>query len=110
MPIIKSAKKKLRQDKKRQIENKKVRELLKKTIKEAGKNVTDKTVREAFSIIDKSAKIHLIHKNKAAHLKSALSKKLALKHPKAKADAKPKPAAAKTAPKLKKTTKKTSKK
>src|SRR5258708_6468549 len=102
MPVIKSAKKKLRQDKKRQIENKKIRDLLKKVVKEATKNATDKTVRQAFSVIDKSAKKHLIHKNKAAHLKSSLSKKLALKHPKTTATAKAKVPVAKKAPKAKK--------
>ncbi len=99
MPVIKSAKKKLRQDKKRQAENKKIKDLLKKTIKEAFKNATEKTIKEAFSIVDKAAKKRIIHKNKAAHLKSALSKKLGHKSPKATA---PK----KTAVKSKKTTKK----
>lgn len=88
MPVIKSAIKKLRKDKKRQLENKKIKDLLKKVLKEARKNVNEKNVMLAFSTVDKAVKKNIIHKNKAAHLKSQLSKKLAVKHPR--------PAAAKT--------------
>lgn len=99
MPVIKSARKKLRQDKKRQADNKKLENLLKKTLKEAGKNVSLKNIKEAFSIVDKAAKKNIIHKNKAARIKSALSKKLTDKTPRATA---PK----KVSSKKKKTTKK----
>lgn len=79
MPVIKSAKKKLRQDKKRTVENKKVKDLLKKTVKELIKVKDAKTLTQAFSIIDKATKKNLIHKNKAARLKSSLSKKVSPK-------------------------------
>ena len=82
MPVIKSAKKKLRQDKKRQIVNKTFRDLLKKTLKEARKNISEKNIKEAFSIVDKAAKKNLIHKNKAARIQSALSKLIGNKTPK----------------------------
>lgn len=74
MPVTKSAQKKLRQDKKRQIINKKLEESLKKTIKKTIKNPDLKKISEATRAIDKAVKKSLIHKNKAARLKSRLSK------------------------------------
>lgn len=98
MPVIKSAKKKLRQDKKRQTGNKIVRDLLKKTLKEARKNISEKNIKEAFSIVDKAAKKNIIHKNKAGRIKSSLSKLIGNKTPKT--------AAIKKAPTKKKSAKK----
>lgn len=95
MPVIKSAKKKLRQDKKRTLANKKIRVLLKKTIKNASKSIDEKSLREAVSVVDKAAKNNIIHKNKASHLKSALAKKLSEKSPKATASSKTMPTPAK---------------
>ena len=74
MPVIKSAEKKLRQDKKREIRNNIARNLLKKGLKVARKTPTKENISKATKIIDKLAKKNLIHKNKAARLKSALSK------------------------------------
>lgn len=79
MPVIKSAKKKLHQDKKATIRNAKQEAALKDAIKEARKNPTAKTVSAATSLTDKAAKRFIIHKNKAARLKSALSKLLSPK-------------------------------
>ena len=74
MPLLKHAKKKLRQDKKRTLKNKKVRELYKSLVKKAKTDPTEKNVSAAFSSIDKAAKHHIIHSNKAARLKSSISK------------------------------------
>ncbi len=74
MPVIKSAKKKLRQDKKRTIENKKVLTITKKLIKKARKEVSKKIILEAVKSIDKAVKKGIFHKNKAARLKSQLAK------------------------------------
>lgn len=74
MPVIKSAKKKLRQDKKRTARNKNIRELLRDVLKKARKNPSEKTIQAAIKTTDKAAKAHIIHKNKAARLKSSLSK------------------------------------
>lgn len=74
MPIIKSAIKKLRKDKKRTILNKAKKENLKALIKKARVNKTPENLRAVFSALDKAAKVNLIHKNKAARLKSRLSK------------------------------------
>lgn len=88
MPVIKSAKKKLRQDKKRTAANKKFEDLFKKLVKKARKDSSGKNIKEAVIIIDKAAKRNIIHKNKAARLKSSLSKLLG--KPKSKLAAKPK--------------------
>lgn len=74
MPVIKSAIKKLRQDKKRRIRNLKAKDLLKSSIKKAKKNPSLKTIQETVSLIDKAAKQHILHKNKSARIKSQLSK------------------------------------
>lgn len=76
MPVIKSAKKKLRQDKKRQIRNKRIKNLLADTVKKAKKNATRANILNAFRAADKAAKLKIIHKNKASRVKSALSKLL----------------------------------
>lgn len=81
MPAIKSAKKKLRVDKKRQSANKKMAALINITIEKAEKKPTPKSVQEAFSVIDKGVKKKIIHKNKAARLKSRLSKLISKKTP-----------------------------
>ena len=76
MPIIKSAKKKLRADKKRKAFNKKLANILSSSIKNSKRFPSQKNIQEAISIVDKSAKKNIIHKNKAARLKSKLSKLL----------------------------------
>lgn len=79
MPVIKSAKKKLRQDKKRQARNKVQKDFLKKVVKEFKKSPSEKGLTAVFKAADKSVKNHLIHQNKAARLKSTLTKVLAPK-------------------------------
>lgn len=73
MPVIQSAKKKQRQDKKRYQKNQRMRSRYKDMIKKAKKKRTKKTIQTAYSAIDKAAKRHVIHKNKAARLKSILA-------------------------------------
>ena len=76
MPVIKSAKKKLRQDSKREIQNEKVRDTLKVSIKKAKQEKSVKAITTAVSLADKAAKNHIIHKNKSARIKSSLAKLL----------------------------------
>ncbi len=73
MPNIKSAKKKLRQDAKKTKNNATYKKTLKKTLKNMGK-MKSKDLSSAHSVIDKAAKKGAIHKNKAARLKSKVSK------------------------------------
>jgi small subunit ribosomal protein S20 len=74
MPVIKSAKKKLRKDKKVTVQNNNLRKELKIALKEAVKKPSEASAKKAFKIIDKATKKNIIHKNKGARLKSKLSK------------------------------------
>lgn len=83
MPIIKSAKKALRQSKRRNEQNvayknkvHKTKKTIQKGIiaKEADKTKTD--LKAFYKIVDKAAKRNVIHKNKANRLKSRLAKKI----------------------------------
>jgi small subunit ribosomal protein S20 len=77
MPILKHAKKKLKQDKKRELHNRGLKTAFKNLVKDATKSKTADSLSAAFSAVDKAAKKNLIHENKAAHIKSALSKVVA---------------------------------
>lgn len=74
MPIIRSAIKKVRKDKVRTARNKKRELSLKSLVKKARTSKAQKDLQAAFSALDKAAKVHLIHPNKSARLKSRLSK------------------------------------
>ncbi len=78
MPTHKSAKKAHRKSEKLRQHNKAVKSRLKTAFKEA-LNQTDaakktEQIKKAFSLIDKAAKRKLIPKNRAARLKSRLSR------------------------------------
>src|SRR5690349_12915355 len=88
MPVLKHAKKKLRQDKVRTERNKKLKEQFKKLVKEARAKKTEKAMSEAFSAIDKATKHYILHKNTAARMKSGLAKVVAGKAPAVKEAAK----------------------
>ncbi len=79
MPITKQAEKKLRHDRKRTVEIKRVHAALHKLVKSMRKHPTQKSLTQVFAALDKAAKTHAIHKNKAARLKARLSKLLAKK-------------------------------
>lgn len=76
MPILKSAIKKLRRDKKKEKENNSFMLVTEKAVKNAKKVKSEKAVSGAFSLVDKAVKKHLIHKNKANRIKSSISKTL----------------------------------
>jgi len=76
MPITKSAQKALRQTKRRTVRNKAWKNKLKDATKKAEAQKTKETVSYAFKIIDKSAKVGIIPKNKAGRVKSRLSRLL----------------------------------
>jgi len=83
MPIIKSAKKALRQNIKRQAKNKTRKQSLKSILKEtrelAGKKTSDakKNLPAVYKALDKAAKIGLIKPNTAARKKSRIAKLIA---------------------------------
>jgi small subunit ribosomal protein S20 len=80
MPITKSAKKALRQNIRRRKINLKRKVELKSVIKQfkklaaENKEEAKKYLSQVYKKLDKSAKVNLIKKNKAARLKSRLSK------------------------------------
>lgn len=80
MPITSSAKKALRKDRRRTIINKQLRKRLKEALKKARQKPTVKTCTLAVSILDRTAKKKVIHKNKASRLKSHLAKLLKSPH------------------------------
>lgn len=79
MPIIKSAQKKLRQDKVRTQANNATKRQYKDAVKDvaktaaAGKKVSADAVKTAYKKIDKAAKKNVIHANKAARMKSQVA-------------------------------------
>lgn len=77
MPIIKSAIKKLRQDRNRTKRNDLLRMKVEAILRRAKKDKKKETVQEATSLIDKAAKHGIFHKNKAARMKSKISKLVA---------------------------------
>lgn len=82
MPIIKSAKKKLRQDKKRTQQNLEVKKTVKAEILAFKRKPTAASLAKVFATLDIAAKKNVFHPNKAARLKSRLSKLLGKKPPK----------------------------
>ena len=74
MPITSSATKKMRRDVRKRALNLEKKIALKKAIKTAKADPTVENVKIAQKAIDKSAKLNLMHKNRAARLKSKLSK------------------------------------
>jgi small subunit ribosomal protein S20 len=77
MATHKSAEKRYRQSEKRRIHNKYYARTTRNAVK-ALRNTTEKAAAIALlpkvsSMLDKLAKIHVIHKNKAANLKSSLA-------------------------------------
>ena len=76
MPILSSALKALRQTKRKTAINRPVKSRAKSMI-DAMRKVPDLTnLSKAFSAVDRAVKRHIIHKNKAARVKSQLSKLL----------------------------------
>ena len=76
MPITTSAKKALRVSIRKENFNRKVREKVKKAVKEFEKRLTPESLKVVYCEIDKSAKKHIIHKNKASRIKSKLARML----------------------------------
>ncbi len=79
MPIIAQAAKKLRHDRKRTKQTALAKETLRTVVKAMRKSPSAKALSKAFHELDKAAKRHIIHKNKAARLKSNLAKLVAKK-------------------------------
>ena len=79
MPITKQAIKRVRQDKRKTAFNMKLKKTYKGAVHDFRKNPTESGLKILQKALDKAAKTNVIHKNKAARLKSRLSKKIAKK-------------------------------
>ncbi|MBI2594285.1 30S ribosomal protein S20 [Candidatus Curtissbacteria bacterium] len=88
MPVTKQAIKKTRADKHKTIFNLRIKKALKEAILAFGKNPTRGALKLVYRRADRAAKTNVIHKSKAARIKSRLSKKV-LSRSKATKPAKP---------------------
>lgn len=77
MPSNDSAKKRVRQNKKRNLRNKIIKKKVKTAVKKVitAENTEDKqkSLNQAYSILDKSQRKNIYHKNKVARIKKNLS-------------------------------------
>jgi len=76
MPVTKTAKRAQRSSKRKENINKKLVTKLEVLLRVAQKSKKEKDIIAAVSTIDRTAKKHIIHKNKAARMKSSLSRLL----------------------------------
>lgn len=76
MPILQNAKKALRSSQKKAVYNQKVKSKVKNMIDKMKKEPSVEALNNVFSAIDKAVKRNIFHKNKAARLKSQMSKLL----------------------------------
>jgi len=79
MPITKGAIRKLVADKRKTATNLKAKTAYKAAVSAMRKKPSAKALTAAFQKLDRAAKVNIIHKNKAARLKSRLSKLLSAK-------------------------------
>ena len=74
MPVTKTAKRALRSSKRKEEINKILRTKLETAIRIAKKDMKKGSITNAISLADRAAKRKIIHPNKAARIKSVLSK------------------------------------
>ena len=79
MPILKNAKKALRASERKRVINRRVKTRVKTYLDKVKKSSDVKDAPAAFSAIDKAVKKNLMHRNKAARLKSQVAKLVASK-------------------------------
>jgi len=74
MPITASAKKALRRDRRRAIVNQQIKKQIKEILKKTRQKPTKTNLTRLACLLDRAAKKGVIHANKAARLKSKISK------------------------------------
>jgi small subunit ribosomal protein S20 len=79
MPVTKSAKKALRKDRRKTVINKLRKIKFKEAARAFKKSLSEKNFKKVVGLVDRLAKNKVIHKNKAARLKSRLTKLLVAK-------------------------------
>lgn len=98
MPVIKQAIKKVRQDRRKTVYNLRRKKAYKEVVATLRKNPTAAGLVKAYKALDLAAKTNVIHKNKAARLKSRLSKLVAIGKAAPRTVAKPKKSKVKKSP------------
>jgi len=74
MPVTKTAKRALRVSKRKTAINTKIKTDVEVAIRMAKKDKKETSISKAVSLVDRAAKKGIFHKNKAARIKSRLSK------------------------------------
>ncbi len=74
MPTHKSAKKRLRQSKKANIQNRSIKSEIKTLVKKVETSLDEKDLKSTLSLLDKAARKKAIHKNQASRVKSRLTR------------------------------------
>lgn len=74
MPVTKSAIKTLRSQRKKAQSNEVIRAKVNRVLRSAKKGVNQTLLQEGFSLLDKAAKAHIMHENKASRLKARLAR------------------------------------
>ncbi|MCK4386208.1 MAG: 30S ribosomal protein S20 [candidate division Zixibacteria bacterium] len=74
MPIHKSAKKRLKQSKKANIQNRSIKSEIKTFAKKVETSLDEKDLKKTISLLDEAARKRVIHRNKVSRLKSRLTK------------------------------------
>jgi small subunit ribosomal protein S20 len=74
LPVHKSAKKRLRQSQKANIQNRSIKSEIKTFVKKVEASLDEKDLKETVSLLDKAARKRVIHENQASRLKSRLTK------------------------------------
>ncbi|HBL51856.1 MAG: hypothetical protein A3D24_03015 [Candidatus Blackburnbacteria bacterium RIFCSPHIGHO2_02_FULL_39_13] len=74
MPVLKSAKKAQRQSIYKKSLNERTKKVMRDTIRFFRSNPTLENLKKAQSVVDRAAKKHVIHKNRAARLKKGFAK------------------------------------
>ena len=73
MPTHKSAKKRLKQSKKANIQNRAIKSEIKTLVKKVEASFDEKDLKKTVSLLDKAARKKAIHKNQASRVKSRLT-------------------------------------
>jgi small subunit ribosomal protein S20 len=74
LPIHKSAKKRLRQSKKANIQNRAIKSEIKTSVKKVEASLDEKDLKKTISLLDKAARKKIVHKNQASRITSRLTK------------------------------------
>jgi small subunit ribosomal protein S20 len=73
LPTHKSAKKRLKQSKKANIQNRAIKSEIKTLVKKVEASFDEKDLKKTVSLLDKAARKKAIHKNQASRVKSRLT-------------------------------------